>query len=167
MRRIGGVRTIATFGPLRVAAQLVPGDGQVDEISQTPSPFGNLMPPAGDSLDQLRDAAKAREHRPLRSLDALGKRNLLLAGERSGVAHLTEVSIDQAAREGRAILRRHRIHAGKLVAVHVRPIRALAYDGTNKWGRRRARARVSASGAVHAGRTQRAQRAPGPYSVVA
>jgi hypothetical protein len=41
-------------------ARLVPGDGQVDEISQTPSPFGNLMPPAGDSLDKHWDTAKAR-----------------------------------------------------------------------------------------------------------
>jgi hypothetical protein len=100
VRRIGCVRPIPTFG-----ARLVPGDGQVDEISQTPSPFRNLMPPAGDSLDQHRDAAKAREHRPLRGLDALGKPNLLLTGERSGVANLTEVTIDQAARAALSLTR--------------------------------------------------------------
>ena len=113
---------------------MLKGDGKVDEISQTPSPFSNLMPPAGDAFDQRRDAAKAREHRPLRGLNALGKRDLLLAGERSGVAHLTEVSIDQATRERRGILRRHRTHPGKLAAVPGRPAirRAVTYEGRNR-----------------------------------
>ena len=72
--RKGHTYRIVVSDLLRGAARLVPSDGQVDEISQTPSPFSNLMPPAGDSLDQHRDAAKARQHRPLRGLDALGKR---------------------------------------------------------------------------------------------
>ena len=85
---IAAVRYIA-------CARLRPGDGQIDKVSQTEPPFGDLMSPPGDPLDEHWHAAKARQHRSLRILDALGEGDLLLARKPCRVAHLTEVSIDQ------------------------------------------------------------------------
>ena len=73
--------------------------GHVDEVAQTEAARTQLAPPPFNALDQHGNAAEALQHGRLGSLDPLGKRDLLLPGEQLRIPHLTEVGIDQVARE--------------------------------------------------------------------
>jgi hypothetical protein len=75
--------------------------GKVDEIAQAQLARAQGAAPLRDALDEHGHAAEARLDGRPRCLDPLGQRNLVLAREQLRAAHLTEVGIDQVARETR------------------------------------------------------------------
>ena len=73
--------------------------GEVDEIAQTEAAGAQLARPLFNALDQHGNAAEAFQYGRLGSLDPFGKRELVVPGEQFCIPHLTEVGIDQVARE--------------------------------------------------------------------
>ena len=114
-RGIAAVRRLRRSGPNR-------GNGQLDQIGESKPPGGDLVRPGRDLLHQERHAAEAGQHGPLRRLDARRQRNLLLAREPGGIAHLTEIGIDQAARESRGLSRHVADRGGRRLAVALRRV---------------------------------------------
>ena len=83
--------------------------GQVDEIAQAQLALTQGAAPQRDALDEHGHAAEASLDAKPRRLDPLGERDLVLARERLRAAHLTEVGIDQVARETRLAVRSTRL----------------------------------------------------------
>ena len=67
------------------------GGLEVDDVAQKHPAFDELVAPDDDGLEGQRAFAQARDHRLAAGLDALGDRDLALAGEKLHRAHLAQV----------------------------------------------------------------------------
>jgi len=72
---------------------------EIDEIAQRQLVAAHFASPMANAPDQHRDCGETLLNIDLGGLDALGERNFLLARKKLAVPHLTEIGVDEVARE--------------------------------------------------------------------